>query len=314
VSRPEIVQSEPQPSATPPGVSRLRALGREAARVVAATIRETLDDDLAGEAAKIAYFFFLSLFPLVLIVFALTGIVGGDEAFARIAAAAETLVPGSAWQFVRELIREITERERPGVLSLGILLTLWAASNGIDGLIRTLNTIYDLREGRGWWRRRALAVVVLIAGTVLLVVGAAALVPGVDRLLGPVWTVVRWPLAIVVVTATVWLGYYVLPARDQRGALRETAIGAVVATVGGIVATVLFGLYVANFGRYGRTYGAIGAIIVLLIWFYITGFAVLFGAEVAAVLEQQGRERRGRRRLVEAGARGGPEGGTALRE
>ena len=273
------------------GGRRLREIGREAASVVKATVREALDDDLAGEAAKIAYFFFLSLFPLVLIVFALTGLVGGDEAFARIAAAAETLVPGSAWQFVRELIREITERERPGVLSVGILLTLWAASNGIDALIRALNRIYDLTEGRGWWWRRALAVVVLITGTVLLVVGAGALVPGVDRVLGPLWAVVRWPLAVAVVTTTVWLGYYVLPARDQRGALRETAVGAVVATVGWILATALFGVYVTNFGRYGRTYGAIGAIIVLMIWFYITGFAVLFGGELAAVLEHRRRDR-----------------------
>ena len=259
--------------------------------VIKATVREAIDDDLMGEAAKMAYFFFLSLFPLVLIVFALTGIIGGDEAFARIAAAAERLVPGSAWQFVRELIREITERERPGVLSVGILLTLWAASNGVDALIRALNTIYDVPEGRGWWRRRALAVVVLITGTVLIVVGATALVPGIDRLLGPITPLVRVPLAILVVMATVWFGYYVLPARDQQGAMLETAIGAVVGTVGWLLASVLFGVYVTNFAEYGRTYGAIGAIIVLMIWFYISGFAVLFGAELAAVLEGRRRER-----------------------
>jgi membrane protein len=292
-------------------MKRLRELARDTADLFKTTGREALDDDLAGEAAKIAYFFFLSLFPLVLIVFALTGIVGGDETFARLAAAAETLVPGSAWQFVRELIREITERERPGVLSLGILLTLWAASNGIDALTRALNRIYDLREGRRWWRRRALAVVVLITGTVLLVSGAAAIVPGVGWLrvagLGPAWAVMRWPLAIAVVTATIWLGYYLLPARDQRDVLRETAAGAVVATLGWMLATVLFGIYVANFGQYGRTYGAVGAIIVLMIWFYITGLAVLFGGEFAAVLEQRGRERR-RGRAVDTDSVNAPGG------
>ena len=272
--------------------SRAGSIGREIVAVLKATVRGALDDDLAGEAAKIAYFFFLSIFPLVLIVFALTGIIGGDEAFTRIAVAAERLVPGSAWQFVQELIREITERERPGVLSIGILLTLWAASNGVDALIRALNTIYDVREGRGWWRRRALAVVVLVTGTILLVVGAAALVPGVDRLLGPISPIVRIPIAIAVITGAVWFGYYVLPARDQEGAVAETLIGAVVATFGWILASVLFGLYVTNFAEYGRTYGAIGAIIVLMIWFYISGFAVLFGGELAATLEERKRQRR----------------------
>src|SRR5918999_2604886 len=180
-------------------MARLRGIGPATAEVIKATVRETLDDDLAGEAAKMAYFFFLSLFPLVLIVFALTGIVGGDEVFGRVAAVAETAVPGYAWQFVRELIREITDRERPGVLSLGILLTLWAASNGIAGLTAALNTMYDVREGRGWWKRRALAVVVLVLGTILLVVGAAVLTPWLAWLrgssLGPVWGMLRWPVA-----------------------------------------------------------------------------------------------------------------------
>ena len=241
-----------------------------------------------------AFFFFLSLFPLVLIVFALTGLVGGDVAFARIAAFAQTAVPSYAWPFVGELIREITDRERPGILSLGIVLTLWAASNGIDALTVTLNRIYAVRERRSWWRRRGLAILILAAGTTLVVIGVAVVGPGLvwlrDTGLGPAWGVLRWPVAFLLTTATIWLAYRFLPARDQRGALRETAVGAVAASVGWTLATLLFGVYVTNFGRYGRTYGAVGAIIVLLIWFYIIGFAMLLGAELAAVLEQRRRQ------------------------
>jgi membrane protein len=288
------------------GVSRARAIGRHVVAVVRATVREALDDDLAGEAAKMAYFFFLSLFPLVLIVFAVTGIVGGDDTFARIAAVAETAIPAYAWQFVRDLIREITERERPGVLSIGIVLTLWAASNGIAALTSALNTIYDVPEGRGWWKRRGLAVVVLIVGTVMGALGAAIMASGVARLrgagLGPLWSVARWPLGFALVTATIWLAYYFLPARDQRPVVRETAAGALAATTGWALATLLLSVYVTNVGRYGRTYGAIGAVIVLMIWFYITAFAVLLGGEVAAVLE-----RRGRGLHDEAGTSGGAE-------
>lgn len=274
----------------------MRALARETADLLRTTVREAIRDDLAGEAAKMAYFFFLSLFPLVLIVFALTGIVGGDDAFVYLTNAAEAVVPGSAWQFVQELIREITERERPGALSVGIVLTLWGASNGIASLTMALNRVYDLHEGRGWWKRRALAIVILAVGTILLVLGATALVLGVTWLGGPrlasLWNVLRWPLAFVLVAATIWLAYYVLPARDQRGALAETAVGALVATTGWMLATAAFGLYVNNFARYGRTYGAIGAIIVLMIWFYITALAVLFGGELAALLEQRHRQRK----------------------
>jgi membrane protein len=255
------------------------------------TVHEAQRDDLPGEAAKIAYFFLLSLFPAVLIIFALTGIVGGDAAFTYITDAAKAFVPASAWQFVQDLIREITDRERPGVLSLGIVITLWGASNGIAALTMALNKVYDVREGRGWWRRRGLALLILVVGAVLLVLGAAAFVPSVAWLGGtwfmPLWNVLRWALAFVLVASAIWLAYYMLPARNQRGALRETAIGAVVATTGWALATGAFGLYVNNFARYGRMYGAIGAIIVLMIWFYITALAVLAGGELAAVLEQR---------------------------
>ena len=101
----------------------------------------------------------------------------------------------------------------------------------------------------------------------------------------------------------IWLAYYVLPAREQRNVLAETATGAIVATLGWVLATGAFGLYVSNFGNYGRTYGTIGAIIVLMIWFYITALAVLFGGELAAILEQRNTERQETRRIGSA-ARG----------
>lgn len=276
---------------------RLGALGREVVAVVRTVIRNAITHSLVGEAAQVAFFFFVSLFPLVLILFALTGIVGGDEAFTRIAAAAETAVPDYAWQFVRELIREITDRPRPGMLSLGVLLTLWAASNAIDGLTQGLNVIYDVREGRSFWKRNLLAIAILAAGMLLLVLGATAFVPGLSWLrfigLEGAWRVARWPLAFLVITATMWLAYRFLPARDQRHAPVETIAGAFAATILWILTTSLFGLYVANFGQYGRMYGAIGAVIVLLIWFYITAFAVLLGAEFAAALEHRHERRAG---------------------
>ena len=269
-----------------------------AGAIVRATYRGAREDDLAGEAAKMAYFFFLSLFPLILVIFSLTGIVGGEAAFNRITQVAETAVPQHAWQFVSEVITEIRERERPGVLSLGILLTLWAASNGIAALTRGLNTMYDVEDARPWWRRRVLALGVLAASVVLIVVGATLFVPGMSWLrdvqLDAAWRWGRWPIAAALLVGLVWLAFRHLPARDQRSAWRETLVGAIVASAVWILATLLFRVYITNFGRYGRTYGAVGAVIVLLIWFYISGLAVLVGGELAATLEA--RERAGRSR------------------
>jgi membrane protein len=259
-----------------------------AAHLVRALYRAAAKDDLAGEAAKMAYFFFLSLFPLLLVVFTLTGIIGGDAAFQRIASAGRTAVPDYAWQFVRELIREVTERSRPGILSFGVVLTVWAASNGVAALTTGLNTIYDVRESRSWWKRRLLALAVLLAAVLLVVIAATLLIPGQRWLRGhgfaAVWNVLQWPLALGILTAAAWLAYRFLPAREQRDGGMEAVVGALVASGLWVLATLLFRLYIANFSRYARVYGAVGAVIVLLIWFYIAALSLLMGAELAATL------------------------------
>jgi membrane protein len=234
------------------------------------------------------YFFFLSLFPLLLVVFALTGIIGGDAAFDRIASAARTAVPDYAWQFIRQLIREVTEQKRPGVLSFGVVLTVWAASNGVAALTTGLNTIYDVRESRGWWKRRLLALGVLVVAVLLIVIVATLLIPGQRWLRGAglttVWNVVQWPLTFAILTAAAWLAYRFLPARAQRDGGVEPVIGAFVASSLWVLATLLFRLYIANFSRYASMYGAVGAVIVLLIWFYIAALSLLIGAELAATM------------------------------
>lgn len=276
---------------------RTRALLHDASSFVGTLYRAAVADDLSGEAAKMAYFFFLSLFPLLLVLFALTGIIGGDAAFARIASTARSAVPNYAWQFVRELIREVTDRSRPGILSLGIVMTVWAASGGVAALTAGLNRIYDVREWRSWWKRRLLALGVLVAVVLLLVIGATLMIPGQRWLrslgFGPAWNVLHWPLTLGLLTTTAWLAYRFLPARDQRNAGAEAVIGAVVASSLWLAVTLLFRLYIANFSRYSSTYGAVGAVIVLLIWFYIAALSLLVGGELSATLQQTTRTKRG---------------------
>ena len=238
-----------------------------------------------------AYFFFLSLFPLVLVLLAVTGIVGGESAFGRITQAVRTTVPDYAWQFVSSLIREVTDRRRPGTLSVGVIFALWAASSGIAALMGGLNTMYDVEEGRPWWKRRLVALGVLAVGAVLLVLSTAAFIPTEtwlrDRGLGVAWSYARWPLSFLLLTATAWMAYSFLPAGSERPSGRHTLVGAAVASALWIGATLLFRLYIAGFGRYSRVYGAVGAVIVLLIWFYIAALAMMVGGELAATLESR---------------------------
>lgn len=267
-------------------MKKLARLGRE-------IFDEAVADNLSGEAAKVAFYFFLSLFPLVLILFVLTGIVGGDAVFRWLTERLQAVVPGEASAFVERSVREIAERRRPGLLSFGILLTLWAASNIFAALADGLNTVYDRTEDRGWWKKRGIALGLLLVGAVLLVAGAAVLLVGIEAGesvgFGAVWRIARWPVAFALLLGLVWLVYYFLPNRDQRGAMGETLIGALVGTSLWVLATVLFRVYLRNFGTYGDTYGLVGAVIVLLLWLYLTSLTVLLGGEIAAVLEKRSR-------------------------
>jgi len=274
----------------------VRTFLRETWRVARATFRNARADDLTGEAAKMAYYFFLSLFPLVLVLLAVTGIVGGEAAFDRITQAVQTTVPNYAWQFVSSVIREVTDRRSPGTLSFGAVFALWAASSGVASLMGGLNTMYDVEERRPWWKRRLVALGVLAVGAVLLILGSAAFIPTEawlrDRELLATLSYARWPLGFLLLTGTAWIAYSFLPAGDARPSGSKTLVGAGVASALWIVATLLFRMYIADFGRYNRVYGAVGAVIVLLIWFYIAALAVLVGGELAATLESTGAARR----------------------
>lgn len=256
--------------------------------------REAMADGITGEAAKAAYYFFLSFFPLILALFAFTGILGGQEAFEWIMAWLHRALPGEAAEYLEAFVGEVTGESRPGMLSFGIVLTLWAASNVFAILAAGLNRMYDIEEDRPWWKRRLIALAALLVGLVLLTSAAVSLLAGpalIDLFgLGRFWSWLRWPLAFVLLVFMLWLVYFLLPARDQSGAWRPVLVGAATGAALWVLGTLGFRLYVANFGSYSTTYGVVGGIIVLLIWLYLTALTILFGGEVAATLEQRGRE------------------------
>ncbi len=256
---------------------------------VRTVLKEAVADNITGESAKVAFYLFLSLFPLVIVLFGLTGIFGGDEAFAWIMGQLRTAAPGAASDFLERFVRQVTGSERPGLLSVGLVLLLWAASGGVAALADGLNAMYDVEEGRGWVKKRLLSLGLLAAVSILMTAGAALVVAGPEifrRLgIGPWASYLRWPAAFGMLLLLFWILYFFLPDRDQRGVKRETTIGAVVGAGVWLGATALFRLYVSNLGSYSETYGFVGSVMVLLFWLYLSSLAILLGGEVAAVLE-----------------------------
>lgn len=268
-------------------------------RTAWAFVGEARSDNITGEAAKAAYYFFLSLWPLLLGLFAFTGIFGGQQAFDWIMGWITRALPPEPTRFLEEFVREITAEERPQVLSLGVILTVWSGSSIFVSLADGLNRMYDVPEGRAWWKRRLIAMALLLCASILVPLGATAILAGaeiLDRLgLGGAWNVARWPLAYLALTVLAWLIYYFLPNRRQRLSIRYVTIGALVGTFLWVLVTSAFRVYVANWGSYGSTYGVVGGILVLLIWLYLTALAILFGGEVAVSLEQGVHRSRGAR-------------------
>jgi membrane protein len=255
--------------------------------------KEFGEDDISNQAAKVAYYAFLSLPPLVMAIFAMAGIFGGDDTAAWIAERLQTMLPAEASDLVGGFVEEVRE-SHPGPLSIGLLLALWAASNVFMALEDTLNAVHHITEKRGFVRRRLVVLGTLVAVSVLFVAGSAVLLagPALSRAMGlgaagdAVWSFAQWPLSFALVVGAFWIIYYVLPLRDQRGCkgvlLRSSAIAAAL----WIVATLAFRLYIANFSSYSATYGLLGAVIVLLLWLYVTSLVILLGGEISAEMER----------------------------
>lgn len=260
--------------------------------------QEAIADNITGEAAKVAYYFFLSLFPLILVLFALTGYFGGARAFGWITQQLQGRVPPATANFLAGAIREITSKPNAGALGIGIVLTFWSASGGVSALADGLDIMYDVQEKRGFVEERLISFALLVACVVLLVSGAVAIVAGPAIIrslgLGVVADVLRWPLAFILVVALFWLLYTFLPNRDQSHARSQVFLGAVVGALAWLAITAGFRFYMSHLGSYSKTYGAVGAVIVLMLWLYLSAICVLFGGEVASVLEVT-RERKGGR-------------------
>ncbi|HEU0012345.1 MAG TPA: YihY/virulence factor BrkB family protein [Longimicrobium sp.] len=259
-------------------------------------LREMKRDDVANQAAKVAYYFFLSFPPSLMALFGLTGFFGGAATGDWLTRRLATTLPDEASGLVRGFVDEVVHRNAPGPLSIGLLLALWAGSNVFTALEDTLNAAYGETRRRTFVRRKLLAVGMLAACAVLFLGGSAVLLGGggIADALGMgetgrvVWGVLQWPLGFALITGTFWLIYYVLPLRDQSRCKGTLVKAAALAAVIFVLATAAFRLYVTQFGSYSATYGLLGTVTVLLLWMYVTSLVILLGGEIASEMERGG--------------------------
>jgi len=274
------------------------------------TVKEFSEDNMTDWAAALTYYGLLSLFPALIALVAILGLFGDPQSTTRSLTDIVTrLGPASAADTFEGPIRSLTDnRGAAGVLFfVGLGTALWSASGYIGAFTRAANIVYETPEGRPFWKLRPLQLLVTLALVVLLALVALALVmtgPVVDTVADAigigatavtVWEIAKWPVLLAVVLLMLAVLYHVSPNVKLPGFAWVTP-GAVLALVVWLVASALFALYVANFGAYDKTYGALGGVVVLLVWFWITNVALLLGMELNAERE--------RSRELKAGVRG----------
>jgi len=257
-------------------------------------------DDIFGRAAQLSYYFLLALFPLLLFLMSVIGLIMGSGTGLRhsLFNYLGKVLPSSASELVSTTIFEVSSASSGGKISFGILAALWAASNGMGAISESLNVAYHVKETRPWWKQRLIAVgltlvlaVLIIAALVIVLYGgkiaeSLANSYGLGGGFTFAWTLLQWPIVLVFLFVGFALIYYWAPdLKDQDW--RWITPGSLVAVVLWLLVSFSFRLYLHYFNSYSKTYGSLGAVIILMLWFYFTGAAILIGGEVNSDIEAE---------------------------
>ncbi|MCR2812357.1 YihY/virulence factor BrkB family protein [Microbacterium sp. zg.Y1090] len=273
--------------------------------VLGKTVREFTADGCVDAAAGLTYYAVLAIFPALIAIFSLLGVVGQSGAAAdAVLGIVEDVAPGDTADALSGPIEQLSQAPGAGLaLITGILLALWSASGYVGAFSRAMNRIYEIEEGRPFWKLRPMQLIVTIIAVVSLAVVAVGLVVsgdvadavggalGVGEGVRLAWEIAKWPVLLLIVVFLVAVLYYATPNAKQPK-FRWISVGALLAIVVLALGTLGFGLYVANFSNYDRTYGSLAGVIVFLLWLWIANLALLFGAEFDAELER-GRQLQG---------------------
>jgi membrane protein len=259
---------------------------------------EIQEDEVFGRAAELSYYFLLALIPFLIFLTSIIGIVLGSGTGTRHALFdyLGRVMPPSAFQLIDSTMWEISSASSGGKLSFGILATLWAASNGLGAITTSLNTAYDLKETRPWWKQRLTAISltivlsILIISALLLVVAGGRIAEWLASVygFGPVfplaWKIIQWPVVLGCIIMAFALIYYFAPdLREQSW--KWLTPGAAIGVALWLLVSIAFRVYLHFFNSYSATYGSLGAVIILMLWLYFTGAAVLVGGEINSEIE-----------------------------
>ena len=258
------------------------------------TAREMGHDNALGLAAQLAYYLLLALVPALVFMVALTSFFP-PRLLDQILNVLQSVAPAEIDRMLRDQIASIAAGEDAGLLTLGFAMALWSSSAAIVAATDALNRAYDIEEGRPWWKVRLQAIALTIGLALFIVVAFGLVLMGptlASRLaigggFGPAfewgWKILQWPLVFALVATALGILFYFGPDADQDW--EWITPGAVLGALLWLAASLLFKLYVANFASYNETYGSLGGVIVLMLWFYLSSLAILAGAEMNAEIE-----------------------------
>lgn len=260
------------------------------------TVKDSIEDGVPGLAAQLAFYFFLAVFPTLLFLVSMLAYLPVESALDPALSRMEALLPASILDLIRQQIDQVLEGGRGGLMTFAIAGAIWSSSSAMTAIISALNRAYDITEFRPWWRMRITAVVLTLSLALFsilaftFVVGGADLARWVTRMVGggemfeSVWTIAQWVIALALVVIAIDLVYHFAPNADTRWAW--VTPGSLLATALWMLASLGFKFYVQSFSNYTALYGAIGSVIVMMLWFYLAGFALLIGAELNAEIDK----------------------------
>ncbi|QGH33390.1 YihY family inner membrane protein [Gracilibacillus salitolerans] len=268
-------------------------------RFIKQLINRITRDDVPGLAAQLSYFFLLSLFPFMIFLVTLVGYLPFDQI--NVMNFVSTYAPEEITTLLNDNLTQIMNNRNGGLLSIGIIGTLWSASNGINALVRSFNKAYNIEEERSFIVMRGISIVLTIA--MLFVIVVTFLLPVFGKMIGvylfsffglsqgflDTWNTLRWVISSVVFFIVLMMLYRMAPSK--RVYFKHIYIGAIFATVCWQLTSLAFSYYVTSMGNYSATYGSLGGVIILMIWFYLSGMIIITGGEINAQIERGTTER-----------------------
>ena len=265
-------------------------------------IRGIRKDNCTGYAAEIAFFFLFALFPCLLTLTSLLAYLPVPDLPQILLRIMGNFIPDTVLSLVEKNLHALVTVQKGGLLSFGVLLSLWTSSNAVMAFQTALNDAYDMEEQRPYWKLRILSVLLVICFTCFILASLLLLFLGprigvwiaslasLGNAFTLAWNILRWPVILVLMMTALTALYRYAPS--LKLSWRETLPGAVIATGAWVIVTLAFSFYANNFRSYDKTYGSIGAVIALLFWMYASAFLILLGGEINARLREMRKPRR----------------------